>query len=448
MSTATKEGPTVWVGTLVHSIDDEPMAILKDTAIGVVDRTILFIEPSKKLEELRSLHGFDDSQITYLTSSQFLMPGMVDTHIHAPQFPNNGIGLDLPLLEWLPTYTFPMEATFKDPQWARIAYTKVVDRLLMNGTTTASYYGSLHLEASKVLADVAHTAGQRALVGKVNMLENCPDYYKENSLEDSLSETEEFIQYVQSIQSDLVVPIVTPRFAPTCPDRQMEALGKLAAKYDCHIQSHLCETRDEIAWVKELFPWAKSYTDVYDRHMLLTNKTIMAHCIWMTDNELKLLKSRGVGVSHCPNSNMSLKSGLCDTRNLLDHGIKVGLGTDCSGGFSASIWNALRLAFHTSNTISIEKDNYNTITHKEAFRMATLGGAEVVAMEKNIGNFVVGKHFDALLVDVFAPGSPIDIFGQESMDDNIQKFLFTGDDRNILEVYVAGSLVDNKKCHS
>ncbi|XP_045594136.1 uncharacterized protein [Procambarus clarkii] len=441
----------VFVGTFVHSTEDSPMVILTDMVMGVLNTKIEFMESLEELDHLKAEYGFTDSNIHYMTPSQFMMPGMIDTHIHASQFPNNGVAMDLPLLEWLQTYTFPTEANFSDTLFAREVYSKVVERLLRNGTTTAAYFGTIHLEGSKILADVVHDKGQRALIGKVNMMRNCPEYYRELSVQESIRDTEEFIRYIRSIQSPLVQPIVTPRFAPTCPEDQLASLGQLANKYGCHIQSHLCETQPECNWVKELFPWAKSYTDVYDSMRLLSEKSVMAHCIWLADEEIYTLRERGVGIAHCPNSNISIRSGLCDIRRLLNHGLKVGLGTDCSGGYSSSVLDALRQALQVSNVLALDRDqDYQRLTFKEAFRMATLGGAKVLNMEDRIGNFEIDKEFDALLIDVSAPGSAVDIFSKDTIEDKIQKFIYTGDDRNIARVYVAGHRIldlHNKNLH-
>uniref|UniRef100_A0A6A7FP15 Guanine deaminase n=2 Tax=Hirondellea gigas TaxID=1518452 RepID=A0A6A7FP15_9CRUS len=433
----------VFVGTLVHATDSDPMLIMQDMVLGVINGKIEFVESVEELQQLKAEYGFTDANILYMGSSQFLMPGLVDTHTHAPQFPNNGLALDLPLLEWLQTYTFPTEANFSDTVFAREVYSKVVDRLLRNGTTTAAYFATIHLDATKILAEVLHSRGQRAIVGKVNMLRNCPEYYREASLSVSLRETEEFIRYVKGFENSLVLPCVTPRFAPTCPEDQLGELAQLAIKFDCHVQTHLCETQPEATWVKELFPWAKTYTEVYDFTRLLGAKTIVAHAIWLSPQEMTILAERGTGVAHCPSSNLSLRSGHCNVRELLNRGVKVGLGSDCSGGYSPCMLDSLRKCVHVSNTIAMERaaqqaGDYTPLSHKEAFKMATLGGAKVLSMDDKIGNFEIDKEFDALLIDVQAKGSPIDVFSQDNVEMKVDRFLYNGDDRNIVRVYVAG----------
>ncbi|KAK8381079.1 hypothetical protein O3P69_008164 [Scylla paramamosain] len=404
----------VFVGTLVHSTGEIFMQV-RQAALGVQGEKIIFVEDAAKLNELKEKHNFPVSSIVNLTSSQFLMPGLVDSHVHASQFPNIGLHMDLPLLEWLEKYTFPTERSFSDLKVAQEVYPRVVDRMLRNGTTTASYFATVHLAATKVLAATAAAKGQRALVGKVNMLMNCPENYREESVEESLRETEEFISYTKSLKSPLVQPIVTPRFAITCPENQMRALGDLASKHKCRIQSHLCESKAEIEMVKKLFPEFPSYTHLYHAMGLLTDKAIMAHCVWLDDEELQLLAEKRAGVSHCPNSNLNILSGHCNVKRLLQHDVKVGLGTDCSAGYSPSVLDAMRRALHVSCSVGMEHTKDHVLTPAEAFHLATLGGAQVVSMDDCIGNFVVGKEFDAILVDVEAPDSPLDIYEQASI---------------------------------
>lgn len=431
------------MGTIVHSTGEVFMEVRK-AAVGVQGEKIVFVEDAAKLSELQEKHNIPCSSIVHLSLSQFLMPGLVDSHVHASQFPNNGLCLDLPLLKWLEKYTFPTESSFADLKVAQEVYPRVVDRMLRNGTTTASYFATVHLAATKVLAMTVAAKGQRALVGKVNMLMNCPENYREESVEESIRETEEFINFTKDLEPPLVQPIVTPRFAITCPENQLRALGDLASKHNCRVQSHLCESEAEIETVKKLFPEFSSYTYLYHATGLLTDKTIMAHCVWLDDEELRLLAEKRAGVSHCPSSNLNLLSGHCNVKRLLQHGVKVGLGTDCSGGYSPSVLDAMRRALHVSCCLGMGHSRDHVLTLAEAFHLATLGGAQVVSMDDSIGNFVVGKEFDAILVDVKAPDSPLDIYDQDSMEDKIQKFLYNGDDRNMVEVYVAGRTVSSR----
>lgn len=203
---------------------------------------------------------------------------------------------------------------------------------LILGTTTACYFATTHLDSTLSLAKIVYKLGQRAYVGKVNMDRNSPEYYTE-STEESIEATHQFVLKLRDLNlNDLVTPVLTPRFVPTCTPQLMTFLGKYSKENNIPIQSHLSETCGELEWVKELHPDIKDYSSVYDSFGLLTDKTIMAHCIHLSQEERNLLKSRNVGISHCASSNFSLGSGIMNLRRLLDEGHqKVGLGTDVAG---------------------------------------------------------------------------------------------------------------------
>ncbi|XP_026896838.1 guanine deaminase isoform X5 [Acinonyx jubatus] len=373
------------------------------------------------------------------------MPGLVDTHIHAAQYSFAGSNVDLPLLDWLTKYTFPVEHKFQNLDFAEEIYTRVVRRTLKNGTTTACYFGTIHTDSSLLLAEITDKFGQRAFVGKVCMdLNVTVPEYKETT-EVSIEETERFVSRMLQKNYSRVKPIVTPRFSLSCSETLLGKLGNLAKTHNLHIQSHISENTSEVAAVKNLFPDYKNYTDVYDRNNLLTNKTVMAHGCYLSTEELKVFRERGAALSHCPNSNLSLSSGFLNVLEVMKHKVKIGLGTDVAGGYSSSMLDAIRRAVMVSNILLINKINEKSLSLKEAFRLATLGGSQALGLEKEIGNFEVGKEFDALLINPKASDSPIDLFSGDFFGDPseavIQKFLYVGDDRNIEEVYVGGRQV-------
>lgn len=201
-----------------------------------------------------------------------------------------GTGTGLPLLEWLNKYTFNHEKGYKDIEKAIKVYTKTVLSLLKNGTTTVSYFSTIHYEASKILRELCLKYGQRALIGKVNMDRNSPDDYIETT-EESFNDTLKFIELFK--EGEIVQPTITPRFVPTCTPELMEKLGQLAKEKNLHIQSHVSENKDEIEWVKSLHPEINTYVGVYHKFGLLTDKTILAHGIHLTDEELKLMSKQG-----------------------------------------------------------------------------------------------------------------------------------------------------------
>uniref|UniRef100_A0A2K6FEK5 Guanine deaminase n=1 Tax=Propithecus coquereli TaxID=379532 RepID=A0A2K6FEK5_PROCO len=442
----------IFRGTFVHSTWTCPMEVLRDHLLGVSDSgKIVFLEEASQHEKLAKEWSFKPCEIRELSHHEFFMPGLVDTHIHAPQYYFAGSNVDLPLLEWLIKYTFPVEQRFQSTDFAEEVYTRVVRRTLKNGTTTACYFGTIHTDSSLLLAEITDKFGQRAFVGKVCMdLNDTVPEYKE-STEESVKETERKLECLLSknmTQKNIysrVKPMVTPRFSLSCSETLMGELGNIAKTHDLHIQSHISENRDEIEAVKKLHPSYKNYTDVYDKNNLLTNKTVMAHGCYLSAEELNVFHERGASISHCPNSNLSLSSGLLNVLEVLKHEVKIGLGTDVAGGYSYSMLDAIRRAVMVSNIFLINKINEKSLTIKEVFRLATLGGSQALGLDSEIGNFEVGKEFDALLINPKASDSPIDLFYGDVVGDIsetvIQKFLYLGDDRNIEEVYVGGKQV-------
>jgi guanine deaminase len=468
----------LFLGPVVHSKALNHLEVLPSAAVSVHDGKI---ESIKNVSEIISTEGYE---VIKLKRGQFIMPGFVDTHTHAPQYVNCGLGLDMQLLDWLDTYTFPAESKFVDPTFARRVYEKCVRRHLKNGTTTALYFGTIHAESCIVLGHIAKKLGQRAFIGKVNMDREAPDFYKETT-EDSLRDTETFIQNILKIDDgNLVRPIITPRFVITCTSELMSGLGRLGAKYDVPIQSHVSENKGEIQFVSKLHPECSSYTEVYDKHGLMTAKTVMAHGIYLTDEELQIFRNRQSMISHCPLSNFSIHSGVCDVIRALRFGVKVGIGTDVSGGYAASMVNACRTTMIASSSVYSAKvqdsddvnetvnrflnekekhdNDYEPLTLAQVFHMATLGGASGVGLEDRIGNFEIGKDFDALIIDIDVEGGPIDAFLDEydflygharkakleeeeaekkKVMDMFERFMYCGDDRNIISVYVGGEKV-------
>ncbi|KAL3846814.1 hypothetical protein ACJMK2_017768 [Sinanodonta woodiana] len=403
-------------GNFIHATKEVPLVILEKFGLGVVDGKIAFFEKMDTLEARLEEFLIPKENVTNLKEGQFILPGFVDTHIHASQYPNAGKGLDLQLLDWLDKYTFPTEALYTDLTFASNAYNTVVKRLINNGTTTACYFATIHTDATLLLCDIIHKTGQRALVGKVNMNRNFSDFYREDT-EESVKETERYIESVLERKYQLITPVMTPRSSVCCDSKLLKQLGGLAKKYKMTIQTHVSENKKGNALVHTLFPESKNYTDTYYAAGLLTNRTVLAHGIYLSSEELSLIKAMGTSLSHCPNSNIS--------HSMLD---------------------AIRSAIHVSKILGIQNgDTYREIGHREAFMMATLGGSEALGLEDKIGNFVVGKEFDALLIDVEAVGSPLDVFKEDTLEDVVEKFMYRGDDRNIVAVFVAGRLVCDKR---
>lgn len=448
----------LYKGTFIHTPVLGSLEVIEHGIVGVDhDGTIVILERNRSLEQV--IEDFDLEEVETVDvdhgGNTFFFPGFIDTHIHAPQYPNNGIFGNSTLLDWLTTYTFPLEASLKDLTKAKLVYDKVIERTLGNGTTCASYYATIDTDATNLLADLSIEHGQRAFIGKVCMNQNSPDYYCE-TFEESKESTLKVIEHINKVDphNKLVAPILTPRFAPSCTDELLHWLGNLKKEHGYHSQTHICENKDEIKWVHELYPDAEGYTDVYKDHNLLDEKTILAHAIHLTEHEKDMIRDTGAGVSHCPISNSSITSGECRVRWLLDNGIPVGLGTDVSGGFSPSILQTARQAVlvsrHLAMSTALEKDKLSV---EDVLYLATQGGAKLVGLNDKIGSFEIGKQWDVQLVDLDAEGSQVDVFEWQvphiveietyklKWSNVIAKWLFNGDDRNTTKVWVNGRLV-------
>jgi guanine deaminase len=278
-------------GKIIHSLQNGDIEVCEG-GIAVSSNGIIssVIKTPQELKNIGELYDIEKEQVIDLAPC-FLIPGFVDTHCHAPQYLFTGTGTGIDLLQWLEKFTFNYESKYSDYEFARDVYTKAVRRSLRYGITTACYYATIHLETSKLLAHLCSQFGQRAFVGKVCMDRNSPPYYIEDT-QQSIRDTEVFIQYVlDSLKDPIVKPIITPRFVPSCSPQLMTALGDLGKKYkEVPIQSHISENKSEVAWVKTLHPNFDSYSRVYEHYNLLNHKAIMAHAIYLSDDEIRLFK--------------------------------------------------------------------------------------------------------------------------------------------------------------
>ncbi|XP_005092676.2 guanine deaminase [Aplysia californica] len=425
-----KDRDLVVVGTFIHALGLGQVEILEETALGVRAGKIVFIDKTKNLADRLKEFSITPDKCLHLEKHQFVIPGFVDSHAHAPQLPFMGTGSDLQLLPWLKKYTYPTEAKIaSNHEYATEVYKKCVTRTLKSGSTTVCYYATIDVRSTLTLVDIVESVGQRAYIGKVNMDRNSPDNYIEQT-KDSMENTRKFVQDVIARKNSLITPCVTPRFAISCTPELMAQLGDLAQEYSLPVQTHISENLDEVKAVTEMFPDCQSYTDVYDQAGLLGERTVLGHGVYLSPEELQMLKSRGSGISHCPNSNFCLCSGVLDVRRPLQAGVKVGLGTDFAGGNSPSMLDAIKrgmeAAVVTSLNASEKEDGGERLSYKDMFFLATLGSCQVMGLEGVVGNFTVGKDFDALVIDPKADDSPFDVFAEETIEERFQKYLFLG----------------------
>ncbi len=350
-----------------------------------------------------------------LPAGTILLPGLVDLHIHAPQYPQLGTALDLPLEEWLENYTFPLEARYADTEFADRVYRALVADLLACGTTTAVYYATIHDAATCRLADICIEAGQRAFVGRVAMdhPEMCPDHYRDASAEAAIAGTRAVIDHIRAHPGNpgaRVRPMITPRFIPSCTDELLAGLGELARETGVAVQTHASEGDWEHAHV--LARHGMTGTASLDRFGLLPPGSVIAHGCHMSAEDMTLLARREAAVAHCPWSNAYFGGAVFPLRRALGLGVRVGLGSDISGGPLASLLDTARLALAAARMLEAgtdaglppgERSRHGAarIDAVTAFFLATAGGGEALGLP--VGRFAPGQRFDALLVDPAAP---------------------------------------------
>lgn len=369
-------------------------------------------------------------------SGKLITPGLTDLHIHAPQYGFRGLGMDLELLDWLETHTFPEEAKYKDLDYARKGYTIFADDLKRGPNTRACIFATAHTQATELLMDLMEDTGLVSMVGRVNMDRNCPDSLREKDSEASAQETVNWLKGTAGKYRH-VSPILTPRFIPSCSDGLMEKLAEIQKAYRLPVQSHLSENMGEVAWVRELCPSSRFYGDAYDSFGLFggDNRAIMAHCVLSGDEEMKLMKERGVYIAHCPQSNMNLSSGVAPVRRYLDEGLNLGLGSDVAGGSASSIFRAMSDAVQASKLRwRLQDQALSPLTVPEAFWLGTVGGGSFFG---KVGSFDPGYELDAVILDDSRLRSPLDL----SLQERLERIVYLTEDRDVVEKYVQGRTV-------
>ena len=378
--------------------------------------------------DLASLDSTDAEIIDF--GDRLLIPAMNDLHVHAPQYRNQGIAMDLELLPWLQNYTFPEEMKYADMAYAERMYRRFVRDLWRFGTMRACVFATIHTDSTRLLMRLFQEAGMGALVGKVGMNRNCPEGLSER-VDDMVAGYESLISEFNGEPMSLVRPIITPRFIPSCSSEMLQACGQLADKYQLPVQSHLSENKDEIAWVQELEPESTSYGDAYDRYGLFCQTpTIMAHCVWTDGDELALMKRRGVVVAHCPTSNFNVASGMAHIRRFLDEGLQVGLGSDISGGHDLNIFRMMVYAIQVSKMHYQQNHERAFLSLSEAFWIATKSAGRFFG---RVGSFEPGYEFDALVIDDGDLNHD-----HYSLLHRLERYIYLGDDRQILHRFCRG----------
>lgn len=449
-----KDYTQIFLGTAFTSKSPTEVQILKNNlffvnADGMIDK-IIAPEHSEYQNLVSSYKGKENFH--QLEDHQYFLPGFVDLHVHAPQWAQAGTALDIPLNDWLNTYTFPIESRFADLDFANKVYNDVVSTLLANGTTTVLYFATVHKEASILLAQICAEKGQRGLVGKVvkdNPEEN-PDFYRDTDTNTALADTEEFILAVKELgvtSKQGVYPVVTPRFIPSCTDEALQGLGNLAAKYNTHIQSHCSESDWEHKYVQDRFQ--KNDAFALNDFGLLSDKSVMAHCNFISDEDADLFVETGTAIAHCPISNAYFANSVIPIAHFHSKGVEIGLGTDISGGFSPSLYDNIKQSVISSRML---EDGVNTklpadergvpgsrVTVNEAFYLATVGGGDSLSLP--IGRLAENYIWDVQVIDT----TNLPLYdSNDELQDAFQKMMYLIRPENIREVWVQGEKVHSR----
>ncbi|MGP1594702.1 MAG: amidohydrolase family protein [Treponema sp.] len=362
-------------------------------------------------------------------TGKLIIPGSVDLHVHAPQYAFRGMGMELELIDWLNTYTFKEEAKYADAAYALENYRIFANDLAASTTCRAVIFGTIHTSGNAVLASLLQKTGIPCVIGKVNMDRNAPEYLCETTAQ-SLTDTEAFIRSLE--QTETVDPIITPRFVPSCTAELMAGLGSLAQQYNLPIQSHLSENKKEIEWVQSLHPDCKNYAAVYEKYGLLNEKTIMAHCVHPTDEEIDLLVKRGTYIAHCPESNMNLTSGIAPIARLLDAGVHIGLGSDVAAASQLSLMRAMVLALQLSKMRKYFYPNERALSVCEALYLGTKGGGSFFG---NTGSFEKDFWFDAVVLD----DSGFSMLKNLTIEQRLERALYLCESEHITAKFVRGN---------
>ncbi len=371
----------------------------------------------------------------YDYKDSLIIPGLVDLHVHAPQYPFRGLGMDEELIEWLNVHTFPEEAKYADITYAEKAYDIFTGDLLGSAATRACIFGTIHRQATLLLMEKLERSGIKAYVGKVNMDRNSPENLRERDVESAGKDTEKWIE--QSLGFQHVKPILTPRFIPACSDELMRRLSDIQKKYELPVQSHLSENLGEIQWVRELCPDAAFYGDAYDRYGMFGGgyPTVMAHCVHSEEAEIEVMKRNQVFIAHCPESNANLSSGIAPVRSYLENGLQMGLGSDVAGGTSLSMFHAMAMAVQCSKLRwRLVDSSLAPLNIEEVFYLASKGGG---AFFGKVGSFERGYEFDAVVLDDSTLRHPQKL----SVRERLERMIYLGDDRHVSAKYIGGRKV-------
>ena len=424
-----------WRASLLHCLAD-PGENSDPTAWEYVDDGLLVVDEGRIVAagDAEALLQTLPAGVEIVDSrGMLIVPGLIDCHVHFPQLDIIG-SYGAQLLDWLNQYAYPAEMRFADPEHAREVAQVFVDELLRNGTTTALVFGTVHAHSADAIFEAAEARQMRLIAGKVLMDSNCPEGLRDDA-ESGYADSKALIERWHG--RGRLGYAITPRFALTSSEAQLAAAGRLASEHpDVWVHTHLAENHDEVEEIARLFPDSRSYLDVYDRFGLLRERSVFAHCLHMDDTDRTEMATKGGAAAFCPTSNLFLGSGLFRLPAMRAAGIRCGLGTDVGGGTSLSL---LRTASEAYKVLHLQD---HALPAMQALYLATLGAAEALRLDAEIGNFATGKEADFVVLDF--EGSAITArrtAAATSIEEKLFALMTLGDDRNIAATYILGRKV-------
>ena len=372
----------------------------------------------------------DDTWMRHDHHGCLLTPGFIDTHVHMPQI-EVVASYGAELLDWLTTYTFPAEARYADASVCEASAAHFLDALLAHGTTSAMVFPTVHKASADALFDAAQQRGMRVIAGQCLMDRNAPPELTVDT-EQSERDSEDLIARWHG--TGRLAYAATVRFAPTSTDAQLAMAGRLLKRHDgLYLQTHVAENHAEIAWVRQVFPEARSYLDAYARHGLVGARSMLAHGIWLDAQDHALLARERASVAHCPTSNLFLGSGLMPWRTLADAGVAVTMASDVGGGTSLSMQRTLAAA------VQVQALQQTRLPAWQALYAATRGAARALSLEDEIGSFDVGCTADlALWHWARGPVAQTRDAASRSLHERAFAWMMLADERNLIATWVAG----------
>ncbi len=419
--------------SILHCLSDPGEASL-ESAYQYIDDGVLIVEDGRIAEAGhadRLLAQLAEDVLLTELPGKLIVPGFIDCHVHCPQ-------LDIiasygeQLLDWLNRYAYPAEVRFRDPDYAREVASVFMDEMLANGTTTALVFGTVHAHSADAIFEAAEARDMRLIAGKVLMDCNCPEELRDDA-SSAYSDSKALIERWHG--RGRLGYAITPRFALTSSEEQLEAAAKLAREYpEVWIHTHLAENRQEVEQIARQFPSSRSYLDVYDRFALLRERAVFAHCLHMDDEDRACMARKGGSAAFCPSSNLFLGSGLFDLAAMRKANIRCGLGTDVGGGTSLSL---LKTAGDAYKVLHLQD---HALPPMQALHLATLGAAETLCLDDCIGNFLPGKDADFVVLDPDATTlTARRMAAAETIEESFFALLTLADDRHVAATYVRGN---------